>query len=118
MRGLAILLGFQLAGFFLRELLHVPLPPNVIGLILFTAALFLGIVKLAWVEEAATFLLKHMFLFFAPLVVGVVAFLPWIGAHPVLFLAGLLVSTAAVILVTGGVTALLDRTQRNKEEAP
>lgn len=116
MKGLAILLGFNFAGLFVRELLAVPLPANVIGLVLFTAALFLGIVKLEWVEDTAAFLLRHMFLFFAPLIVGVIAFLPWIGAHFAQFLAGLVISTAAVILVTGGVTALIDRTKSSEEE--
>jgi len=79
MRGLAILLLFHLAGTALEKLAGVPLPGNVIGLILLLCALGLGWIKLEQVEEAANFLLKHMMLFFAPFVVGTIAFLPLLG---------------------------------------
>ncbi|MDT2193319.1 CidA/LrgA family protein [Paenibacillus larvae] len=43
-------------------MLHVPLPANVIGLILFTGSLYTGLINLEWVESAAQFLTKHMML--------------------------------------------------------
>ncbi|WP_317617263.1 CidA/LrgA family protein [Paenibacillus elgii] len=55
MRGFAILLGFYLLGTILQLGLKLPLPANVIGLILFTASLFLKWVKVEWVEEAGGF---------------------------------------------------------------
>ena len=60
MRGLAILLLFNLVGLVLQKAAGVPLPGGVIGLILCTACLFAGIVKLEWVEPAAHLLLRHM----------------------------------------------------------
>ena len=52
MDGFAIIAGFYLAGLLLKEALGIPLPGNVIGLLLFAAALFLGVVKLERVERA------------------------------------------------------------------
>jgi len=100
MRGLAILLLFHLAGTALENMAGVPLPGNVIGLILLLGALLLGWVKLEQVEEAANFLLKHMMLFFAPFVIGTVVFFPLIRDEwaPILLslIAGpLLVAVAA-----------------------
>jgi len=73
MRGLAILLAFSLLGLMLQELTGVPLPGNVIGLVLFSICLFAGWIKLHWVEPTANFLLRHLMLLFAPFVVGTMA---------------------------------------------
>lgn len=73
MRGLAILLFFNLIGFGLHEWARIPLPGSVLGLILFAAGLFSGLIRLQWVEQTAHLLLRHMLLFFAPVVVGAMA---------------------------------------------
>ncbi|GAB2697443.1 CidA/LrgA family protein [Paenibacillus thermoaerophilus] len=101
MSGLAILFGFNLLGLALEKGLHIPIPGNVIGLILFTASLFLRIVKLEWVEQSAAFLLKHMMLFFAPFVVGTLAFFPIIRESWLSTIVALIGSTLIVMMVTG-----------------
>ncbi|UQZ81650.1 Holin-like protein CidA [Paenibacillus konkukensis] len=106
MLGFSILTGFYLAGYVLHTTGHIPLPANVIGLILFTASLFLKLVKLEWVEEAGEFMIKHMLLFFTPFVVGTMVFFQYIGLHAVQLLVSLFASTAGVLLVTGWVVKL------------
>jgi holin-like protein len=100
MRGLIILLFFQFLGFGLQSV-GVPLPAGVIGLILFTAALFLGLVKLHWVEASSRFLLRHMLLFFVPVIVGVIASAGLLQAQWLPIVASLLISLFATMLVTG-----------------
>jgi len=107
--GFAILMAFLFAGHVIREWTGVPLPANVIGMILFTAALALRLVKLETVEKAADFLLRHLMLFFAPVVVGVVSFFPLIGREAAAFVGGLVISAVAVLLVTGWTTKALAR---------
>ncbi|MFC0213940.1 CidA/LrgA family protein [Paenibacillus chartarius] len=107
MLGFAILLGFNLLGLAVKELGHIPLPANLIGLILFTASLFLRIVKLEWVEQTAGFLTKHMLLFFVPFLVGTMTFFPYIGAHWLSVGVSLVGSTFAVLAATGWMTAAL-----------
>lgn len=75
MTGLAILtLFYFFSGIVLRTVLGIPLPANVIGLLLLTLGLFTKTFKLEWVEDAAQFLLKHLMLFFAPFIVGTIVF--------------------------------------------
>ncbi|MEF3301635.1 CidA/LrgA family protein [Paenibacillus sp. GYB003] len=105
MRGLAVLLSFHFAGLLLHRLLHIPLPANVIGLILFTVALFAGWIKLERVEQSAQFLLRHMMLFFAPFIVGTIVFVRTIGANAAGIGLSLIVGTLLVLLVTGKTTA-------------
>ncbi len=111
MRGLAILLGFNLAGMALQAA-GVPLPGNVLGLILFAACLFAGVVKLRWVEEAAEFLLRHMLLFFAPVIVGVIVYRERIAREWPGMTAGMVGSLFVVMLVTGWVATWLMPTRR------
>lgn len=116
MLGFAILLGFNLLGVFIQMLLDVALPGNVIGLILFIAALFLRIIKLEWVEESAQFLMKHMMLFFAPLIVGVILFFPLLGEQWPSIVISLIVSTCVVLIVSGWVTSLLSPKEGGTEQ--
>jgi holin-like protein len=101
MRGFAILLGFQLLGTFLERVLHIPLPGNVIGLILCLCALWLGLLKLEWIEQTSALLLKHMMLFFAPVIAGTIVFIPLIRNEWPSIVATLFVSTMVVVGVTG-----------------
>lgn len=108
MRGMAILLGFNLLGVVLQRA-GAPLPGAVLGLVLFSLSLFLGVVKLEWVEAEAHVLLKHMLLFFAPVIVGVVAFGDLLAREWVAISVGLVGSWLAVIVVTGLVAKWLSK---------
>jgi len=115
MRGFAILLVFNLLGNLLHAGLGVPLPGGVLGLILFTACLFLKLIKLEWVEQTATLLLRHMLLFFAPVIVGVIQFGPQIRQEWLAIAVSLIGSTLAVMLVTGWIATAAIATKREKQ---
>ena len=115
MRGLAILLSFNLLGTVLHTALGVPLPGGVLGLILFTACLFLGWIKLEWVEQTASLLLRHMLLFFAPVVVGVIQFGPQIRQEWAVIAVSLIGSTLSVMLVTGWIATASMGVKRRKQ---
>ncbi|WP_019423162.1 CidA/LrgA family protein [Paenibacillus sp. OSY-SE] len=123
MLGFAILLSFNILGVWLHNLLHLPLPGNVLGLVLFLIALGMKWIKLEWVEHSAQFLLDHMLLFFIPYVVGIVAFMPVLEAHWVSISAGIVGSTLIVLWVTGFVASKLqkftveDQAPKRKEDA-
>lgn len=106
MKGFAILCGFQFVGV-LIHLLGVPMPGAVIGLILFTMSLFAGLVKLEWVEESSSFLLRHMLLFFVPMTVLTMRLVPVLKANWAALSVSILVSTLAVMATTGLVADLL-----------
>ena len=118
MLGFAILLAFHLAGMLLQYGLHVPLPANVIGLALFTLALFLKLIKLEWVESTALFLNRHMLLFFAPIVAGTIVFLPEIERHAAAILISLAGSWLAALPAGGWTTRLLQGSAKSEAGAP
>jgi holin-like protein len=90
-----------LLGILVQTALQLPIPANVIGLILFTLSLFLKLVKLEWVEDAGQFLIKHMLLFFTPFVVGTMVFFQYIGENSAQLLISLFLSTFGVLIITG-----------------
>lgn len=100
LRGVAILVGFDLAGMGVHGL-GVPLPSGVLGLLLLFLALSAGVVKLSWVERAAGFLLRHMVLLFVPLTVGLIEMGPLLSKQAAAIGASLVVSSVAVLLTTG-----------------
>jgi holin-like protein len=109
MTGLAILLIFHFAGVVLHEFGGVPMPGNVLGMVLLFTALWSGVVKVEWVEGAAEFLLKHMMLFFAPIVVGVMPLMPVLAANVAPVVVGMVVSTLVTMVVTAWVAQALMR---------
>lgn len=109
MLGLAILLAFHLLGLWIQTSLSLPVPANVIGLILFTVCLFLRIIKLEWVEASAQFLLRHMLLFFVPFVVGTMVYAPLLRDSLVAIVFGLVLSSLLSLAMTGWLTQWLER---------
>src|SRR6185437_2140578 len=106
MLGLAILLLFYALGALLHDRLHIPLPGNVIGMLLLLAALATRIVKVQWVEKAAGILLKHMMLFFAPLIVGTLAMTKLLAANWLPLVAVTVLSTVITLVATAAVASL------------
>lgn len=117
MGGFAIILGFNFIGMLLQEWAHVPLPAGVIGLLLFSFSLFMGWIKLSWVEESAQLLLNHLLLFFAPIIVGTMTLFPLIGQYWASIFASLTGGTLIVLFVTAWTTRLLGRKEADPDEA-
>ncbi|HVN41419.1 MAG TPA: CidA/LrgA family protein [Steroidobacteraceae bacterium] len=101
LRGITLLLLFQLAGEVISRLFALPVPGPVIGMALLFAAL-------AWrggtdegLRSTAANLLQHLSLLFVPAGVGVMLHLHRIASEWRPIVAALLVSTFLTITVTG-----------------
>ena len=108
--GLGILVALSLAGDLLARLSRLPLPGNVVGLLLLLLLLAVGVVKLSWIERAADLLLGHLSLFFVPAAVAVIGRRDVLAPALVALLAVVVivvVSTLVVMAVTGHVAQSL-----------
>jgi holin-like protein len=108
MLGLLIIFAFQLLGIGLHKL-GVPLPGSILGLLLFTLALAMELVKVEWVERSAGLLVKHMTLLFIPLMASLPGMSSELRRNGIALLASTIVSLLAVLLTTGGLAHLLLR---------
>ncbi|MFB3164635.1 CidA/LrgA family holin-like protein [Neobacillus sp. 179-J 1A1 HS] len=94
---------FLFLGTALKEVIPLPIPGSMFGLILLFLALYFRIVKLEWVEKGAKWLMAELLLFFVPSAVEIVNYdeiLSLQGAEIVLLIG---ISTVIVL----GMTALV-----------
>ncbi|WP_338571878.1 CidA/LrgA family protein [Erwinia billingiae] len=68
----ALYIGFFLVAEQLVDWLHLPLPANIVGMLLLLALIMLRVLPLDWVKAGSRWLLAEMLLFFVPAVVAVV----------------------------------------------
>ena len=101
---------------FLGELLHLaiplPIPASVYGLILMLLALFLGILRLEQVKEAADFLIEIMPVMFIPAAVGLLD--SWSALKPI-FVPVVLITILTTVIVMGVTGQVTQRMIRRKE---
>ena len=107
-RGLTLLLLFQLCGEFISRTLDLPLPGNVLGMGLLLLGLMAKLVDIKWFEEAAEMLLSNMALFFVPAGVGVMVYGDLIAAEWLPISVATVLSTFVVMAVTGKLAQKLE----------
>lgn len=115
-RQSSIIFGITMVGEFLNALLPLPVPAGVYGLFLLLAGLCTGIVKLEYVEETGNFLLEIMPLMFIPVTVGLIENYDLMKAVAVPLVVISVVSTVAVMAVTGKITEVLIAIAGKKEK--
>ena len=85
---------------------HMPLPGNIVGMLLLFGLLSLGLVRETWIQEGATLLTKHLAFFFIPIAVGLMEWGALFRREGHWLLLALVVSTLAALLTTGGLAHL------------
>jgi holin-like protein len=106
-----LLLTFLVAGEAVAYYTGLPVPGSVIGMVLLAVGLGIGLVPLAGVERVADWLLEHLGLFFVPPGVGLMLHWGLLRREWLPILVALVVSTFAVLAVTGLVARLLSQVE-------
>jgi holin-like protein len=112
LRQFAIILGICFIGEAMNRLLNIPVPGNVMGMIILLAALLGKLIKLESIEDAAEFMLKHLAFFFIPSGVGLISNMGDIAANLLPMLAVIILS-AVVVMVTTGITIQFLKRQKS-----
>ena len=115
---MAFLMALFLASNWLVGFTGLPMPGNVLGIIVLFLLLLTGVVKEEHISTAANFLLKHMVFFFVPVAVGL---MQWGGVfydYGWILLAAVVIGAILPLLTVGllGRTLRL-RTRRKEEES-
>jgi holin-like protein len=97
----AIILSVLLFSQGLQIYFNVSVPATIIGMIILLSLLWLGMIKLKWIENISDLLLKNLAILFIPAGVGIMKELHFLKGNifPILFI--LLITTLVVILFTG-----------------
>lgn len=106
---LVLYIGLFIASDKLVSWLHLPLPANVVGMVLLLLLIMTRIVPLRWVKAGANWLLAEMLLFFIPAVVAVVNYSDLLRTEGWRICVVIAVSTLLVLAAT---SLVVDRLYR------
>lgn len=109
-----VILAFSFLGEVLHQVLPLPIPASVYGLVFMLAALMTGVLKLHQVKETSAFLIEIMPVMFIPAAAGLID--SWGILQPVIIPLGIIivVTTVFVMVVTGLVTQGIIRKGKRK----
>lgn len=119
-RQCAILFGCLALGELIIYFTHLPLPSSIIGMLLLTTFLKLGIIKLEWIRGMSDFLVTNIGFFFVPPGVALMLNFGLIANDFLAIAVATVASTLIVLLVTGWVHQLMNRGKHDlsdKEQA-
>jgi len=109
---IGIISGISFVAEILHELLPLPVPASVYGLLLLLVLLLTGILKEDYIKDAADFMLSVMPLFFVPASVALITSYESIKGNILKLVVMCLVSTIVVMVVTGGVAQIIVRIRK------
>lgn len=114
LKQFSLIMLVSFLGEILHEVLPLPIPASVYGLILMLLALMTGIIRLEHVRETAVFLIEIMPVMFVP--AGVKLMTSWGELKPIFVPVIVItaVSTVVVMAVTGRTTQWMIRREKSK----
>lgn len=110
-----ILFLISVIGEILHEVIPLPVPASVYGLLILFAALVLKWIKLDWVETGADILVTIMPLLFVPSVVKIVTLQELIMDNLIAILVVIVCSSIVVMVVTGKVAQKMIEKMEKKD---
>ncbi|WP_048697922.1 CidA/LrgA family protein [Erwinia piriflorinigrans] len=105
----ALYIGIFMISERLVAWLHLPLPANIVGMLLLLTMIVLRVMPLGWVKAGASWLLAEMLLFFIPAVVAVVNYADLLRVEGWRILLVIAISTLLVLAAT---SLVVDRVYR------
>ncbi|ATD55437.1 CidA/LrgA family protein [Clostridium chauvoei] len=110
-----IILGIYLLGELISKGLGLPVPGNIIGMLLLLLLLCTNVIKVESVETVSNFFLDHLAFFFIPAGVGLLTSFDNIKSSLIKIVLICAVATAIVIVVTGLVVQVVSNTLNKKK---
>lgn len=101
LRQMGIILIIAFFGEVISKFLNLPVPSNVIGMVILLILLLTGIIKLEMIEDLSDFLLSYLPFFFIPAGVGLISNLDLLKANWIAIFLICTVSTIITMVVTG-----------------
>jgi Putative effector of murein hydrolase LrgA len=90
----------------------LPIPANILGIIVLFTLLCTGVVKERHIGQAANFFLKHLALFFVPIVVGLMVWGNLLYEYGLLMLLAIAVSSLLPLLAVAWLATRLSREKK------
>ena len=114
-RQFAVVLTVSFMGEVLKALIPLQIPASIYGIVLLFLALEFKIVKISDIRETSTFLIAVMPIMFLPPAVGVIDSWDMVKVSWLPYVAVTLISTIAVMGITGVITQAVIRKGRKEK---
>lgn len=118
LRQFMIISLISLVGEWLSFLIPLPIPASIYGIAILLLLLISGRLQVDEVKDVSSFLIAIMPVMFIPAAVGLMDSFSLLSDALIAYAVILVVSTVAVMAVSGRVTQAVIRRQREKEDAP
>ncbi|HJV46160.1 MAG TPA: CidA/LrgA family protein [Bacillota bacterium] len=106
---------YQLLSWCLNKI-NLPIPANVLGMVLLFFLLVTGIIPIKWVEEGALYLLKYMPIMFIPYGVAMVTYKDLFDQYGSTIIIILFISSFLAAAITGTSTQLWQKWRQPKSQ--
>lgn len=113
-REALIILGIYLVGELLSSSIHLPIPGNILGMLILFILLCTKIVKVDNISNVTNFLLDHLAFFFIPAGVGLMASLGIIKSTWWQLLIVCILTTTIIIGITGIIVQAISKKTKEK----
>ena len=100
-REAKIIFGIYLLGVLITDITGVPIPGNVIGMVILFLLLYLKVIKVEQISTISNFFLEHLAFFFIPAGVGLISSFSVIKNIWLQLLIVCFVTTAITMICTG-----------------
>jgi holin-like protein len=111
-REAIIVLGIYLLGEIISRWFSLPIPGNILGMLILLVLLCTKVIKVEKVENISDFFLEHLAFFFIPAGVGLLNSFTSIKDSLLLIILLCVVTTAIVIVTTGLIVQFIMNLQR------
>lgn len=112
---LAVILAICLAGEILHRVLHIPVPGNILGMLILLFLLCFKVIRPEQIENVTKFFLNHLAFFFLPASVGLLAARNQLQGQWILLLLLCIGATIATMAATGRTAQALRKRKEERE---
>lgn len=107
LRQVLIIFSICIVGEILSKILKLPIPGNVMGMIILLICLMTGIIKIQYIDKITDFLLDNLAFFFIPAGVSLLAYLKILKGSLIYIVIISFISTIVILLITGKLVEFL-----------
>lgn len=117
LKQFGIILGISFISEILHALLPLPIPASIYGIVILFVCLETRLIRVSQVKETSSFLIEIMPLMFIPAAVGLMESWEILNSSLIAYLTITVVSTLAVMVISGRMTQRMMGHKRSEEQA-
>lgn len=114
LKQFSIILSIYFLGELIQKALRLPIPGNVLGMLILFFSLYTGVIKLNMIDKISDFLLENMAFFFLPAGASLITCFALLEGKLTAIVVISLISTLVILAVTGLTVELVQRVFRRK----